>query len=572
MMYYERYDLLSDPKCNPTFDEILAMSHDEFREWIRFFRAEVVKAWDERGQPPRVGYNHDGIVDNFREMTKDFSLNWMETVDHRTGKKDVIRNTTTAGNAVNQWFPTMMKTRITYGKNVAESRSIYDFFAKDELFETFCTYASRHFKRDSFYHYSNPVSVGDIVPGIKDPIIDAFHFVTSFPENTEYGFFICPVKEDKKYTGFNTKLALKRNLVIDHRLDVDREVFFNLPTSGPVVSNVHPNAKTYAIRLYKKGQRIFPVGLKAFRVSFCQYAVNFPPLTARYLYERFLPKPADNNTGDTPPAIIFDPSSGWGGRLLGAISVSGSTPVHYVGTDPNSDHVGPGGWTKYQDFATFFNHEIREGSIFGTHGHSFHIFQEGSEVIRNHPDFQMYKGKVDVVFTSPPYFAKEVYSEDAEQSCHKFGDYATWRDGFLKPTLETAVEWLKPGGYILWNIADAVFGGEMLPLEKDSCDIMKELGMEYVETLKMSLAQMPGGNRLEETGDFEEVEEHTLHETTTKKVPIMKGKMKNFCEVYKESGKGKMMLKYEPIFCFRKPETAKPESSWVANYRRSQEP
>jgi hypothetical protein len=76
--------------------------------------------------------------------------------------------------------------------------------------------------------------------------------------------------------------------------------------------------------------------------------------------------------------------------------------------------------------------------------------------------------------------------------------------------------------------------------------------MEYVETLKMSLSQMPGGNRLEETGDYEEVIEHNLEETVTKKVPIMKGKMKNFCEVAKESGKGKMFLKYEPIFVFRK--------------------
>jgi hypothetical protein len=553
MMYYERYDLLSDPKCNPTFDEILAMSQDEFREWIRFFRAEVVKAWDERGQPPRVGYNHDGIVDNFREMTKDFSLNWMETIDHRTGKKDVIRNTTTAGNAVNQWFPTMMKTRITYGKNVAESRSIYDFFAKEELYETFVTYASRHFKRDSFYHYSNPVSAGDLIPGTSETVKDFNHFLTlKLPD--DYEWFLNPVKEDKVYTGFNTALKDKKNLVVTFQ-NIDHS---SLPLlNAGNLSNVDATkSNTYAVRLYKKGQRIFPVGLKAFRVSFCQYAVNFPPLTARYLYERFLPRPTNNSGADTVPAIIYDPSSGWGGRLLGAMAVSNQHAVHYVGTDPNSDHVGLGGWTKYQDFASFFNHEIREGSLLGTHGHSFHIFQEGSEVIRNHPDFQMYKDKVDVVFTSPPYFAKEVYSEDAEQSCHKFGDYATWRDGFLKPTLETAVEWLKPGGYILWNIADAVFGGEMLPLEKDSCDIMKELGMEYVETLKMSLAQMPGGNRLEETGDFEEVEEHTLHETTTKKVPIMKGKMKNFCEVYKESGKGKMMLKYEPIFCFRKPPVA----------------
>jgi hypothetical protein len=545
--YIMRNDkLIDDPKLNPTFDEILFMSQDEFRDWIRFFRKEVVRLWDDEGLPPRVGFTKEGIIENFKGMIKDYSLGYMETIDHRTGKKDVIRNTMIVGNAVNEWFPTMMKTRITYGKNVAESRSIYDYFAKEELYETFVTYANRHFKRDSFYHYSNPVSVGDIVPGINEPIRGAEHFLASFKETDELAYFLCPVKRDKKYTGFNSDLKDKKNLVIDGGLSLPHD---------------------FSIRLYKKGQRLFPVGLKAFRVSFCQYAVNFPPLTARYLYERFLPRPDNSHSGDSPPAIIFDPSSGWGGRLLGAMSVSTDRAVHYIGTDPNSDHVGPGGWTKYQDFATFFNQNVRDAGLFGNHGHSFHIFQEGSEVIRNHPDFQMYKGKVDVVFTSPPYFAKEVYSEDAEQSCHKFGDYATWRDGFLKPTLETAVEWLKPGGHILWNVSDIVMSGVEHPLVQDSIDILTGLGLTHKDTLKMSLAQMPGGNRLEETGDFEEVEEHTLYETTTKKVPVMKGKMKYFCEVAKESGKGKMMLKYEPIFCFRKP-LDKKESSWVAHHRR----
>jgi hypothetical protein len=67
----------------------------------------------------------------------------------------------------------------------------------------------------------------------------------------------------------------------------------------------------------------------------------------------------------------------------------------------------------------------------------------------------------------------------------------------------------------------------MLPLEKDSKDILESLGMEYKGVLKMSLAQMPGGNRIDsDTG-----------------LP----KAKNFCKV------NGMWLKYEPIFVFYKP-------------------
>ena len=156
---------------------------------------------------------------------------------------------------------------------------------------------------------------------------------------------------------------------------------------------------------------------------------------------------------------------------------------------------------------------------------TFEIHQLGSEVMQYNPEFQTYKGKIDLVFTSPPYFAKEAYSEDEEQSYKKFGTYGLWRDGFLKPTLETAYEWLRPGGYLLWNIADAKFGKDVLPLEGDSRSILKNLEMEYVTTEKMCLAQMPGGNRIGDDG---------------------KPKTKNFCKV-----KG-MWLKYEPVFVYRR--------------------
>jgi len=94
--------------------------------------------------------------------------------------------------------------------------------------------------------------------------------------------------------------------------------------------------------------------------------------------------------------------------------------------------------------------------------------------------------------------------------------------------LNTCVEYLRNDRYLLWNIADAAFDGDMLPLEKDSIDYLTSLGMVYKGKLKMALAQMPGGNRLDPiTG-----------------LP----KAKNFCKI-----NDKMWLKYEPIFIFYKP-------------------
>ena len=43
----------------------------------------------------------------------------------------------------------------------------------------------------------------------------------------------------------------------------------------------------YYVRLYKRNQRIFPSALQVFRLGLGQPAVNFPPLTAKFLYEHF---------------------------------------------------------------------------------------------------------------------------------------------------------------------------------------------------------------------------------------------------------------------------------------------
>ena len=326
-----------------------------------------------------------------------------------------------------------------------------------------------------------------------------------------YDYWIESRDDEEEYTGYNEDLKNAKYLEIaDLSLCAEH-----------TTKNIQSKQSKYRIRMYKMGQKIFPLGFKAFRVSWCQYAVNFPPLTAKYLYEKFT-----KHIKDQDRIVVYDPSSGWGGRILGAMSTRLSTPLHYVGTDPNTDHSIAGDSTKYADLANFYNASKNSGVLFQS-AHTFDIYQLGSEVIGSDERFRNYKGKLDMVFTSPPYFAKEAYSEDPTQSYKKFTGYDAWREGFLRPTLQTAVEWLRNDRYLLWNIADAKFGADMLPLEKDSRDILEELGMEYRGVLKMSLAQMPGGNRIDsDTG-----------------LP----KAKNFCKV------NGMWLKYEPIFVFYKP-------------------
>ena len=121
--------------------------------------------------------------------------------------------------------------------------------------------------------------------------------------------------------------------------------------------------KVYRIRVYKKGIKIFPKCFPTFRIGYIQPAVNFPPLTAKYLYEKF------TENINQPEIIIYDPSAGWGGRILGAMSVSDDRNIYYIGTDPNMDNfpIERSVYGKYGSVADFYNTQTYRGnSVFSS--------------------------------------------------------------------------------------------------------------------------------------------------------------------------------------------------------------
>jgi len=542
--FYEKNSELLQSPVNKTFEEVLWMSDTDFRSWVADMRSEVVRIWDDLGIPPRVGFSEQEIKEQFREMRSypvHHEVDGFVCLDEETGQKDCIRNNSVLGNAANQWFPTMMATKINYSDDTSAGLSIYDHFKNPELLEKMITYGRRHFKRDSFYHHSNPVPLFSEKDNIKDylkkyflePKKSAVEWIRAYESKrhlyeTEFDYWLESREVDDSYTGYDENLRSMKFLFITSK---EVEELGSLIPDKCKTNMEYKGRDTFRLRVFKRGQKLFPIGLKAFRISVCQYAVNFPPLTAKYLYEKF-----SEEFKNQDRITIWDPSSGWGGRILGAMSVENDTrKIHYIGTDPNTDHTTENGRTKYHELADFYNNCTT--TVFSNPPHTYEIYQCGSEVMKEQPGFQNYKGKLDIVFTSPPYFAKELYSADPTQSATKFNTFDSWVEGFLRPTLETAVEWLAPNRYLLWNIADAKFAGQILPLEKVSNDILESLGMKKVQTLKMTLAQMPGGNRVdEETG---------------------KPSAKNFCRV-KEAKKGakaqekSIWYKYEPIFVYKK--------------------
>lgn len=537
--YYQKNPILKDSTVNVTFDELLSMSSEEFDAWVLHARKEILKAWDNYGCPPRSGKNQDEMISEFNKLSSINVSSFQKTDELGGDPNTVVYNTIHAGTEVDQFFSNMMKVPMNYSsKNIGYS--VYDLFSKDEHKERMIKRSRRHFRRDSFYHYSLCIKTNDkdnILPSstgkewiIKywndDKIQQEYDFwlqeaepskdiSTGYYQVKQSDFLYLTAKDIEELDGCGCGPCPFVNHQISNTSMITDQMYIDKGHLNP-----DPN-KIYLIRLYKKNQKVFPKAFTAFRIGYISVPINFPPLTAKFLYEKYT-----EHLKDQEKIIIYDPSSGWGGRILGAMSCSPDRKIHYVGTDPNPDNIHSDGKTKYEHIVEFFNSNTYRGySIFDT-TNTYDIFTEGSEEIHKHPRFQQYKGKVDLIFTSPPYFNRELYSTDSKQAAVKFANsYESWRDGFLYPTLKTCYEWLKPGGYILWNIADVLTENGYLPLEKDSIEILKQLGMKQEPTQKMVLASMPGAQRLDENG-----------------IP----KCKNYCKV-----NGRYM-KYEPIFVFRK--------------------
>lgn len=541
--FYQRNEELLKSPVNKTFEQVLWMDDASFRAWIVDLRKEIVRIWDDLNTPPRIGKTESEIRENFSEL-RSYPVKEFECVDELTGNRDCIRSTSVVANVVNQWFPSMMKTKINYNIDGTKATSIYDHFKDPSLLEKMLLYSRRHFKRDSFYMYSNRVrtfnrdttSITDYLSKYFLKEDNAISWVRSYEKNrtfheNQFDYWLEPSdvgeNEAQDYAGYHDDVLKNKPLVLSKpELESLKDTI-----SIKCLTNYNSESDFFYIRVFKVGQPIFPLGLRAFRISYCQYAVNFPPLIAKYLYEKYT-----EHIKTQDKIVVYDPSAGWGGRLLGAMSVENTTrKIHYVGTDPNTEHNTENNRTKYHELADYYNSVTT--TVFSNPPHTYKIFQCGSETIHDNLEFQQYKGSVDLVFTSPPYFSKELYSADPEQSATKFKTFDLWVDGFLRPTLETAVTWLAKDRYLLWNISDVSFGNITLPLEEVSHKILKSLNMEHVETLKMTLSQMQGGGRFDkETG-----------------LPTFT----NYCKI-REVKKGtkisnkSLWFKYEPIFVYKK--------------------
>ena len=530
--YYERSSIL-ESKINITYHELFCKSDEELDDWIEEVRSYIIEEWDERGIPPMVGQSIDDIKKGFRKLREYDIHGFIEKDDD--GNKNVIKNFNKFANGVNQFFPTMLKTRIGDVGDVGLN-SIYDRIKEDVNKDLFYKAMRRGVRRDSMYSFSKSLSLDRKENEQGHKIYwdgeNALEWLRYYKDNplkfSKFRIWISKSHQSKYFKQYVTitadeiRLAYEQGLITDDKLtNIWCPTLKKKVSLEDLTDNVHTKGgnlkdNVFMIRYYHLKTKLFPKAFQIFRLSLnSQPAVNFPPLTARLLYEKMT-----DHIEQDEPLNIYDPSAGWGGRILGAMA--SKKRIHYIGTDPNTDNFIPGlNKTRYEYVADFFNqHGLETNPFWEEEKNTYHVFQEGSEHIGNHPDFQQYKGKLDMVFTSPPYFDREQYSEDEAQSFKSYPMYHDWRDNFLKPTLINAYESLRNDRYLLWNIADIKTGKVTFqPLEQDSIDIIESLGGVYKGKLKMLMASMIG-----------------VDQTNVKNSVVVDG----------------VSLKYEPIFVFYK--------------------
>lgn len=513
MKYFYERSKFSEFKSNTTYHQLLQMTDDEFVSWAKLLRKEVTDQWDVTGTPPVIGKDEQGIIDSFKKLKSNPAEYWEKDLSGDDESLGIIQNFNKDASVVNQFFPTMLKTKISIGKSAEGGLSIYDHFADPELEDTFVKIMRRAVRRDSMYSWSRSI----VNKKDENPFWDGQDGYTFIKDASDGKIFngewsnldivLARVKEDTlgNYGTFNSEYIGFGNLYLSG--EQVRELrdggYLNqtqlanvgdIPDYYELADGTRKNYH-YLIRWYDKNDGIFPGILQVFRLSCGQPAVNFPALTAKWIYENYT-----SHIQQDEPLHIYDSSSGWGGRIIGAMSSRKKT--HYIGTDPNPDNFIPElGISRYEYVAKFYNDKCVDDysesltKFFQVEkqGNTYELFQDGSELIHQNPRFQKYKGKLDLSFTSPPYFNREQYSQDEKQSFKAYGEYEDWRDNFLRPTLTTIYEYLKNDRYILWNIADIKIGSNTYyPLEQDSIDILTELGCEYKGKLKMLMTRMVG--------------------------------------------------------------------------------
>lgn len=143
---------------------------------------------------------------------------------------------------------------------------------------------------------------------------------------------------------------------------------------------------------------------------------------------------------------IYDYSAGFGNRCIASQSLD--KKITYIGTDPNKKLYG-----EFCKMIEFF--KFNECKIYNEPSENF-VLDE----------------KFDFVFSSPPFFSREIYSldNDDRQCYNSYPDYNDWLNKYWNATISNCKKMLKKDGRLGLNI--------IIDREKDMEEVIKNNGFE----------------------------------------------------------------------------------------------
>ena len=187
-----------------------------------------------------------------------------------------------------------------------------------------------------------------------------------------------------------------------------------------------------------------------------QTATNFLPLRAKAIYEKFCPENGK----------ILDYSCGFGGRMLGALSSKKNFIYH--GCEPCTE--------TYQNLLQLGS---KIEKVTGR-TNSFSIMNQCSE------DASFGYEEYDFIFSCPPYYKAEHYSDEETQCTNRYHSYAEWLEKYVKPTILNCYNALKTGCYYGIVISNVAYGGIKKPCKDDWLRIALEVGFTNMQEFSVN--------------------------------------------------------------------------------------
>jgi hypothetical protein len=206
--------------------------------------------------------------------------------------------------------------------------------------------------------------------------------------------------------------------------------------------------------------------------------------------------------------VLFAPVMGWNAYQTAFYS---SKFKKFVATDVIPDVVDNGRLlhTEFLKYQT-----AKAGSLFNSMFETDAVINKevdlylcpSEQLAARHNFNELYRGQVDAVLFSPPYFDLEIYDSE-DQSFTNFPNYQDWLKGYWEATVLLCKEVMKPGarfGFVISNYRNA--DKKVTTISQDMRDVAAK-HLTQIAHYKVQWSAMGGSRQAKKTrgGNFEDL-------------------------------------------------------------------